>query len=574
MADALAPGAATVKAAPGLRRARHPRRDRASRRGGGRVSAVDADGAEEEKPGTHMAATTTIALPRPLTRAARLRGLAGVILAGLLASLAGCAADPPPKSKSGRQADSAEEAERFEKSRKLLREAQELERGKSFDRARKLLKQAAELGVEADRFAIDETLEKVDKRQAKLWANEVSEKLDEKDCDGAFKDLAKQIQAFESDAFARELRSLVATKAVACVSSTIDEGKKSGKLATARALVGAAETKTVLGPPASKKAAAELDAAVGEVMRALVAADVKARKWADAVAKLDAAVKAGDASEAHAAVGLEAVREAIAPEIAAMATKAVGQGDAAGVLKQVNELVKVARWEVLPPDVAELRKKVDVRAIWVEAQRQSAKVRKSGDKRWVIGKAAATPAVKSDGESKRDLGHATEVWLLAETKTLALVADAEPKGSLAEVLEKATGWVPLARLARQSTADWLLPGDELKGARVWGPLRPPSADLELGVVTEVAGKDVTVKRLADDAPIKVARASLRSGRLAVGTKVLTFCTAKDQPAVVEELLTAGRAQPGVKLKCESGQEKEDLLPSLRTRADLLPKGGP
>jgi hypothetical protein len=517
-------------------------------------------------------------------RTPRLRGLAAVLLAGLLGSLAACADAPPPKAKGARDADSAEDSAAREKSAKLLREAQELERTKSFDRARKALKQAAALNIEADRFAIEELLEKVDKRQAKLWANEVAEKLDEKDCAGVFKELAKQIQSFESDAFARELRTLVAPKATACVTAVIDDGRSGGKLGAAVALVGAPETKTVLGPPAWKKASAELDAAAGDVMKALVAPDVKAKKWADAVAKVDAALKAGDATDAQAAIGLGAVRDAIGPEIAAIATKAVGQSDAAGAMKQVAELVKVARWEILPADVAELqkekalpadlRKKVDVLAVWGEAQRLSAKVRKSGEKRWVHGKVAVAPAAKSDGESKRDFQPAAEVWVLAETKSLALVADAEPKGSLGEILEKATGWVPLARLARQSTADWLPPGDELKGARVWGPLRPPSTDLELGVVSEVAGKDVTVKRLADDAPIKVARGSLRNGRLAVGTKVLTFCTAKDQPAVIQELLTTGRAEPGVKLKCESGQEKDDLLPSLRTHADLLPKPGP
>ena len=562
MAEALAPAGGLVKR--------------------GRVAAVDARAAEEEKRPTAMANDSTLA-PSRIT-APRLRGLAGVLLAGLLASLTACAEGPPPKAKGPGEADSAEDAARFEQSKKLLREAQELDRTKSFDRARKLLKQAAALNVEADRFAIEETLEKVDKRQAKLWANEVSEKLDEKDCAGVFKELAKQIQAFESEAFGRELRSLVAVKSTACVSAVIDEGRQAGKLGVARALVGAPETKSVLGQPAWKKASAELDAAAGDAMRALVAADVKARKWADAVAKLDAAVKSGDASDAQAAVGLEAVREAVGPEISAIATKAVGQGDAAGTLKQVGELVKVCRWEVLPADVAELqkdkalpvelRKKVDVLAVWVEAQRLSAKVRKSGEKRWVHGKVPVTPAAKSDGESKRDFTTGAEVWVLAETKSLALVADAEPKGSLAEVLEKSTGWVPLARLARQSTADWLPPGDELKGVRVWGPLRPPSTDLELGLVTALDGKDVTVKRLADDAPIKVARTSLRNGRLAVGTKVLTFCTAKDQPAVIQELLTAGRAEPGVKLKCDSGQEKDDLLPSLRTHADLLPKAGP
>jgi hypothetical protein len=517
-------------------------------------------------------------------KASRSRWLPRALALGLLAGAPACAAEPPPKAKGAHTSSDPAEQARFDKSRRLLDEAQHAEKARMFDRARKLVKQAIELGVDADRFELEETLEKVDKRQAKLWANDVGDRLDQKDCAGAFKELAGQMQALDSDAFSRELRHLVAPKAQACVVSVVDDGRSSGKLAAARALVGAEDTKIVLGPHLWKKASADLDAAAGDTMRALVAADVKAKKWADAVAKLDAAVKAGDASDAQAAAGLEAVRQGVAPELSSLTSKGVGQGDAAATLKEAMELVKLARWEVLPPDVAELqkdkalpeelRKKVDVLAIWVEAQRLSAKVLKRSEKRWAYGKVAVLPAAKVDGESKRDLSPASEVWVIAETKDKALVADTEAGGALPGELEKATGWVPLARLARQSTIDWLPPGDELQGARVWGPLRPPDTTLELGVVTGLQGKDVVVKRLADDAPIKVPRQSLRNGRLGVGTKVLTFCTAKDQPAVVAELLTAGRAQPGVKLKCDGGQEKEDLLPSLRTRAELLPKAGP
>lgn len=519
----------------------------------------------------------------PSSILSRLR-LRRVALATLLAALVGCTSAPPPRARGTHGADSAEDAARFAKSRKLLADAQRSERGRELDRARSYLKQAAALGVESDRFAIEETLEKVDRRQAKLWANEANEKLEQKDCVGAFKDLASAMKTLESEAFVQELRHLVGAKATACVSGVVEDGRASGKLGAARALVGAVDTKAVLGPVAWKKANVELDAVVTDAMRALVAPDVKAKKWSDATAKLDGAVKAGDASEAQAARGLEVVRQALVPELTALATKAVGQRDAAATLKEIGELVRLCRWEILAPDLAELQKdkalpddlrgKVDVLAVWVETQRLSAKVLKRSEKRWVLGTVAVAPPAKSDGASKRDFTHATEVWVIAETKSLALVADAETGAQLPAALEKATGWVPRARLSRQSTMDWLPPGDELKGARVWGPLRPPNADFELGVVTGLAGKDATLKRLADDVTITVPRSSLRNGRLAVGTKVLAFCATKDQPAVIQALLTAGRAQPGVKLKCDSGQEKEELLPSLRTRAELLPKAGP
>jgi hypothetical protein len=137
-------------------------------------------------------------------------------------------------------------------------------------------------------------------------------------------------------------------------------------------------------------------------------------------------------------------------------------------------------------------------------------------------------------------------------------------------LGKAIGWVPVERLAKNATVDWLPPDDQLKGERVWAPLRAPDPVLELGTVAEIKGKDITVKRMADDALVKVARTSLRSGRLAPGTKVLAFCTAKDQVATIEEVLVAGRGVPAVRLKCDGGVNKEELLPSLRTKGEFLP----
>jgi hypothetical protein len=84
---------------------------------------------------------------------------------------------------------------------------------------------------------------------------------------------------------------------------------------------------------------------------------------------------------------------------------------------------------------------------------------------------------------------------------------------------------------------------------------------------EVAGKDVTVQRLADGVNQKLPRQKLRSGRLSPGTRVLTFCIAKDQPAQVVEVPPTGRS---AKLKCDGGQEKEEDLASLRSKPEILP----
>jgi hypothetical protein len=498
-----------------------------------------------------------------------------LILAALTAGTA--CSDPPPVKEPTNTGDVAEQG-KIAKSRAKIDEASSTYTSKNYEKARQLLREASALAVESHRFEIEELSEKVDKRHAKLWSNEVSERFEKKDCTGAFKELSAQMDGIDSEAFTREIRRLTAEPALKCLTAQIDEQTTGGNYAAARKLIEAPEAKAVLGPAAIKKIAAELETTIDEAMSALVADDIKAKKWADAIAKFDAAVKKGDAEASRAGLILKAVHDGIAPEIAAIAVKGVGHRDAAAMLKQIDQMIALVRWEVMTPEAAELqkdkalpedlRKKRQVLAIFVEGQRAGLKPNKKPDQRWTHGKIALLPAEKIAGESKRDLQNSTQVWVIGVTKDKALIAEQNPgEGAIGPLLDKAVGWVPLLRLARKATIDWIPPEDQLKGARVWGPLRPPDAQLELGVVSDVKGKDAVVKRSADDKEITVPIRSLRNGRLAPGTKVLTFCTAKDQPAKIEEALPNGRA---VKLKCDSGEVKEELLPSLRTKSDLLP----
>jgi hypothetical protein len=498
-----------------------------------------------------------------------------MILAALPAGT-GCS-DPPPVKEPTTSNDGAEQG-KIAKSRAKIDEAEATYTAKNYEKARLLLREASALAVESHRFEIEELAEKVDKRHAKLWSNEVAERFEQKDCTGAFKDLAEQISGLESEAFTREIRRLTADPALKCLTAQIDEQTTAGNYAAARKLIEAPDAKTVLGQAAIKKVTAELETTIDEAMSALVADDIKAKKWGDAIAKLDAAVKKGDAEASRSGLILKAVHDGITPEIAALAAKGVGHRDAAAMLKQVDQMIALVRWEVMTPEAAELqkdkalpedlRRKRQVLAIFVEGQRAGLKPHKKPDHRWTHGKVALLPAEKIAGESKRDLQPSTEVWVLGETKDKALIAEQNPgEGAPSAMLDKAVGWVPLLNLAKKATIDWIPPEDQLKGARVWGPLRAPDTLLELGVVTAVRGKDAVVKRNADDKEITVPMRSLRNGRLAVGTKVITFCTAKDQPATIEQELPNGRA---VKLKCDNGEVKEELLPSLRTKTDLLP----
>lgn len=508
---------------------------------------------------------------------ARLLGSLAFAL-GLALALPACDDGPskkPPKAE-GETSDSGEQA-KIAEGRKKIDQATSAIGSKAFKKARKLLNEAKSLGVESQRFEIEEALEKLDKREAKVASQGASEKLAAKDCAGAVADLAAAIKEKESDAFAREVRHDAGPPAIKCMQAVIDDDVLQMKYADARKLVFSDDATSVLGEAAVKKLQGELSATIEESLKAQLGQDLVKRKWADAVAKVDGWVKHGDADDAQALHLLGYVRDTAKPDLMKEAAKGIGAPDGAKALASVDAAVKILRWELVNPNVAEIAKdkampddmaaKYRALGTWVEATHVSFKALKKPEKRFAHGKISVFSPVKSDQDDKRDVPHGQEIWILGSGKTKALITDKDPgDGRLAELLEHAIGWVPTDRLAKEPTADWLPPDDQLQGVRVWGPLRPNEATYELGTVTEVSGKDIKVKRFADDQIFTMTRAKLRSGRLAPGTKVVTFCTAKDQPAQIVEVLATGSA----KLKCDGGQEKEEVLASLRSKPELLP----
>jgi hypothetical protein len=505
------------------------------------------------------------------------RLLRAIAILTLALAPAACEETPQPKDPSSKL--DAGEVAKIKKSRQKIDGAKDALDTKNYDEARKLLREAAELGVESHKFEIEETAEKIDKRQAKLWSNEAAELFSQKKCKEAFDQLAEQIGGLESEAFTRELRKLAGADAQKCASGAIDDMMTAGKFADARTFVNAASTKTVLGPTGAKKLVTELDLVIVEALKGQVDAEIKAKKWGAALDKIDAAVKAGNATDDIAAQVITAVREAAAPDLAAQAQKAIGQGDAPKQLAAIDATIKLLRWETTamdgtppakekaPPE--ELSKKRDGLAVWVEAQKLNIKMGKRPEKKYLHGKFALLPAMKSDAASRRDLAGGTELWVLGLSKDRALVADSDPGLGLAAQFEKAIGWVKVDRLQKDATAEWLPPDDQLKGEQVWGPLRAGEALLELGTVTEVAGKEVSVKRLADGQVSKHPRAKLRPGKIAAGVKLAGVCVKdKNKVVAIDEIIPPGRS---VKFNCEGTEGiKEEVLENLRTKLDLLP----
>lgn len=512
------------------------------------------------------------------SRSLVVRILGPLLLAFTAVAATGCEEETPVKKGPNTPVDPAEQ-KRIDHGKRLIREATEAFGEKQYDKVRKLLKEAAELNNESQRFEIEEAQEKLDKRQAKLWANEVDETFKNKDCPGAFKQLSEPLKKLsDSETFVRELRRQVADSATKCAQDMIDQKLTAGTYAAARKVLADEQTADVLGPVVVKKLGAELELTVSEALRAQIDPDLKGRKWEKAVEKIDAATKNGNANAEQAEALLNAVREGVGPEIDALATKAVGQRDAPAALRQIDALAKLVRWAIVDPSLAtievgvampeELTKKRAALAIWVEAQHLAMRTLGKPEARWTHGKVAVHPPSKGDAPAKSEIPHGTQIWILGTTKDKALVTTVDPAGAkLVQLLDKVAGWVATDRLARENTLDWLVPDDQLKGERVWGPLRPAEGMWELGVVVDGAGKEFTVQRLADGQNQKLPRSKLRSGRLSPGTRVITFCVAKDQPAQVVEVPKTGRT---AKLKCDGGQEKEEDLASLRSKPEILP----
>lgn len=503
--------------------------------------------------------------------------LLGALALAALTGAAGCGGETAERAAPGDGVSAAEQA-RIDKSRSKIDEASRAVDEKRYADARKGLDEADALGVESHRFEIGEVREKLDKREAKLWANEVADPFEQKDCEGAFAELGKQMDARKSAVFSGEVRKLVHAPAVACASAKLDELTAASKFAEARAFLAAEPTRAVLGDPSWKKLSAELEGTITEALGAQLEEDLKAKRWAAAADKVDAATKKGDATESIARALTEKIRVQAAPALTADAAKGVGARDAAATLKQVDAAITRLGWQALSADLAGLAKdqalpedlgrKRGALAAWVESQRLKMKPLKKPEKRWAHGTVAVAPSGSAEGQSRRDIKPSTEVWVIGQTKDLALITEADPGAApLSAALEQALGWVPVKRLAAEPTADWIPPDDQLEGQRVWGPLREKQPTLELGVVSEVKGGDIFVKRLADDQVVKVTRKQLRNGRLDKGTKVLTLCQAENDLATVFELLPGGRI---ARVQCEGGVQKEQPLASLRSRPDLLP----
>jgi len=366
---------------------------------------------------------------------------------------------------------------------------------------------------------------------------------------------------------------------VACLRVDLDEALDQQNFPKARAVIEAPNVAVALREKAWKSLAETLHSGIATSVAEALRADIAAGQYEQAAQRIEQAKQAGSLGGEGRGV-VEQFQQLFEKPLfdKAEAILAQGKGDAQATLDEIDAVARLLEWE-LPKDLAISRQAL---AVLAECRRLQCSFPKP-EKRFIYGKLDITPPHDSDDAAIETVPSARTVYVLARGKSLALVAHAEPAAniSLKDRLLAAKGWANGNQLKAEDTIDWLLPGAELVGQRVFGPFREKDKNYYLGVVASVDGERVSVKRLSDESLVTVSRSSLRSGRLTSGMKVLAYCTnpLKMEPAVVDAEVKKPTGLPLARIACPgekgaAGPVREEVLGAIVSKPEWLPSRKP
>ena len=454
------------------------------------------------------------------------------------------------------------------------------------DEASALLKQqdfttADERAEEATLYAgVDRTqkardLQKaVDDARAERAAKRALESAAEGKCASALKLVADPVRTKGRAHFKAALIKKTSAALLKCLEQKLAEEVKAGNVEAARSLLTAPDTTTALDKETYKKAEALLQRGLVEQGLGVLKPMLDAQKWQEAFAKLDELEKAGKLSAAERKIADGVVRDAVKLHVQNLVKTAVSAKKPGEMQKQIDDSVKAAGWESVPEEIEAARQKL---AIAVECERLRCKLAKPSTA-WAWGAISLRPPESSAGEETGKLAHGKKVWQLAKGGAFALIASEDPGAAEGPALyDKASAWVEAKNLKNTETSTWLPPSDQLSGVVVWAPLRAPAKDYHLGTVKKVEGRKATVERMADKAEVVVDLATLRSGALTSGLKVMAFCVGQvhTEPAKVDSVVSVDAGVPKVKIVCEKGDiTRVEIGTALTTKAEWLPAKKP
>lgn len=368
---------------------------------------------------------------------------------------------------------------------------------------------------------------------------------------------------------------------VACIRIDLDEAMAQSDFARARSVLEAPNVTVALREKAWDALAGTLHAGIAQGIAEQVRADILAGKYEEAARKLDEAKAAGKLGSGNGDGVVEQFRQMMAAPLLAKIEGVLdqGKGDPQALLAEVDAVTKLLEWE-LPENLATSRRALSVLA---ECRKLRCSVGKP-ETRWTYGQSSLGLPESSQQSSGTIVSSARKLFVVARAGTLSLVTLEEPSANtpLKERLLQAAGWASTQQLKTADTIDWLLPGAELVGQQVFGPLRESDRNYYMGVVTSVEGDRAQVRRYSDEASVAVARSSLRSGRIRPGIKVLAYCAnpLKMEPAVIEQEVPQSSGLPLVRIACPdeakgvAGPKRDEVPGAIVSKAEWLPARKP
>jgi hypothetical protein len=357
------------------------------------------------------------------------------------------------------------------------------------------------------------------------------------------------------------------------LSKEIEKEVNAGKPDAARQLINTPDATTALPADGYNQLGLKLQKLVVDKSASEIQPLLAEKKWNEAITKLGELEKSGLLTAEDQVVAFALVQNAIRTQVLELAKQALSAPKPAELEAQIATLVEIAKWKAVPQEVRLARSKLKAT---LECDKLRCKFQKPVPA-WAWGTIDIHPLDAHDGAATGKLKHAQKVWVVAKSKDVSLVAGEDPgSAERAALLDKAVGWVQAANLKPVDTELWLPPAEELVGVQVWGPLRPNVKDYFLGVVTKVEGDKITVRRYADNLPHTVDAASLRSGKLTQGLKVMAFCADQlhSEPAKIDSIVSTQGGSPKVQILCDKGTMRVDLAGSLSSKPEWLPPRKP
>lgn len=499
----------------------------------------------------------------------------------LLLAACGGAAEPPPAHPEAPSADAEEaRADSPVVAEKLAAARAALEEGAP-RKARGFAEEARRAAGQAQLRDVRAVVDEIDAYEARDIAIEVRQLAAGRQCSEALDTVVAILKRTPPPG-----RVLVSTlhdetepALVACLRVDLDEALSQQDFANARAILEEPRVAVALREKAWKSLADTFHAGIATSIAEALQADIASGRYEEAAQRIAQAQQAGSLGGQGRGV-VEQFQQLFEKPLLEKteAILAQGKGDPKATLDELDSLTRLLDWE-LPKELAVSRKAL---AIYAECRRLQCTLPKP-EERFTYGKVEIAPPHASAEAPIETVPSARKVYVLARGRALSLVSLEPPSAnlSLKDRLLAAKGWAEGHQLKAETTIDWLLPGDELVGQRVFGPLREKDKNYYLGVVASVDGDRVSVKRLSDESEVTVSRSSLRSGRLPSGTKVLAYCTnpLKMEPAVVDEEVKKPTGLPLVRIACPgergaAGTVREEVLGAIVSKPEWLPRRRP